>query len=195
MGRDFSKVEDALQALAEGRVVIVVDDEDRENEGDFIAAADRVTPETVEFMITHGRGQLCMPIMPDLAARLELHPMVEANTAPYRTPFTVPVDHKSCRTGISAEERRGPSARSSTRPRSPATSSAPATSSRSSPRKGASCGAPGTPRRPSISPRLAGLTPAGILCEILDGIQVASRERLHAIAERIPPADPARSRC
>ena len=56
-------------------------------------------------MITHGRGQLCMPIMPDLARRLELHPMVETNTAPHRTPFTVPVDHASCRTGISAEER------------------------------------------------------------------------------------------
>src|SRR3954471_21107422 len=102
---EFSKVEDALRALAEGRIVIVVDDEERENEGDFIAAADRVTPETIEFMITHGRGQLCMPIMPDLAERLELRPMVEQNTAPHRTPFTVPVDHKSCRTGISAEER------------------------------------------------------------------------------------------
>src|SRR5512135_2501267 len=105
MAYEFSKVEDALQAIAEGRVVIVVDDESRENEGDFIAAAERVTPETIEFMITHGRGQLCMPIMPDLAERLELRPMVEQKTAPHRTPFTVPVDHKSCRTGISAEER------------------------------------------------------------------------------------------
>ena len=82
MPHEFSKVEDALEALTQGRVVIVVDDEGRENEGDFIAAADRVTPETIEFMITHGRGQLCMPIMPDLANRLELHPMVDLNTAP-----------------------------------------------------------------------------------------------------------------
>ena len=66
----YSPVEDALEALAQGRVVIVVDDEARENEGDFIAAAEKLTPETVEFMITHGRGQLCMPIMPELAARL-----------------------------------------------------------------------------------------------------------------------------
>src|SRR5215471_7683541 len=104
MGDVFSKVEDALRALAEGRVIIVVDDEQRENEGDFIAAAERVTPEIIAFMITHGRGQLCMPILPELAQRLELHPMVEANTAPHGTPFTVPVDHKSCRTGISATE-------------------------------------------------------------------------------------------
>ena len=101
----YSKIEDALEAIAAGRVVIVVDDEERENEGDFIAAADRVTPQVIEFMITHGRGQLCMPITAETAERLELRPMVELNTAPYHTPFSVPVDHKSCRTGISAEER------------------------------------------------------------------------------------------
>src|SRR3954465_9725794 len=102
MAYEFSKIEDALGAMAEGRVVIVVDDEQRENEGDFVAAANRITPETIEFMVSHGRGQLCMPIMPELAKRLELHPMVEQNTAPHHTPFTVMVDHKSCRTGISA---------------------------------------------------------------------------------------------
>ncbi len=105
MHDEFSKIEEAIQALKAGRIIIVVDDEDRENEGDFVAAADWVTPETVAFMITHGRGQLCMPILPDLASRLELGPMVDRNTAPHQTPFTVPVDHRSCRTGVSAEER------------------------------------------------------------------------------------------
>ncbi|MCA1686662.1 MAG: 3,4-dihydroxy-2-butanone-4-phosphate synthase, partial [Planctomycetia bacterium] len=105
MAYQFSRIEDALQAISEGRVVMVVDDEDRENEGDFIAAADRVTPEIIEFMITHGRGQFCMGITSDTAERLDLRPMVAQNTAPHRTPFTVPVDHKSCRTGISASER------------------------------------------------------------------------------------------
>src|SRR6185312_15779338 len=105
MPYQFSKIEDAVQAIAEGRVVIVVDDEKRENEGDFIAAADLLTPEVVEFMITHGRGQFCMPIVPELAQRLDLKLLVEQNTAPHRTPFTVPVDHSSCRTGISAAER------------------------------------------------------------------------------------------
>ena len=93
MHDEFSKIDDALQALSEGRIIIVVDDEDRENEGDFIAAADKVTPETIEFMITHGRGQVCMPILPEVAARLHLGPMVERNTAPHQTPYTVPVDH------------------------------------------------------------------------------------------------------
>ncbi len=188
MGRSFSEVEDALQALAEGRVVIVVDDEDRENEGDFIAAADRVTPEVVAFMITQGRGQLCMPIMPELAARLDLHPMVESNNAPYRTPFTVPVDHKSCRTGISAEER----ARTIRAIIDPATRPTdlvrpghlfPLVS-----KEGGVLRRAGHTEATVDLARLAGLTPAGILCEILDGVKVASRDRLHAIAEefRLP---------
>src|SRR5512140_989454 len=82
-----------------------MDAEDRENEGDFICAAEKVTPEIVNFMITHGRGQLCMPILPDVAERLQLPPIVEQNTAPLGTAFTVPVDHRSCRTGITAQER------------------------------------------------------------------------------------------
>ena len=153
MPYQFSKIEDALEAIAAGRVVIVVDDEERENEGDFIAAAERVTPETIEFMITHGRGQLCMPIMPDLAERLELRPMVEQNTAPHRTPFTVPgrpqvVPDRHQRRGAGADR----SGRSSTRPPGPPTWSGPATCSRWSPRRGASSAAPGTPRRRSTSP-------------------------------------------
>jgi len=182
MGYQFSKIEEALDAIAAGRVVIVVDDENRENEGDFVAAAERVTPETIEFMITHGRGQLCMPIMPDLARRLELHPMVETNTAPHRTPFTVPVDHASCRTGISAQERA----------KTIAAIIDPATRPEELVRPGhlfplvAMEG--GVLRRAGHTEatvdlaRLAGLAPAGVLIEILDGIHVASRERLHEIA-------------
>ncbi len=105
MAREFSKVEDAIEALSDGRIIIVVDDEKRENEGDFVAAADKITPEIVEFMISHGRGLLCMPIMPEVALRLQLPSMVESNSDPNRTDYTVPVDHKSCRTGISATER------------------------------------------------------------------------------------------
>ena len=82
-----------------------MDDIDRENEGDFICAAEKVTPEIVNFMITHGRGQLCMPILPEVADRLDLPQIVEENTAPLQTAFTVPVDHRSCRTGVTAPER------------------------------------------------------------------------------------------
>src|SRR6188508_777448 len=105
MSTRFSTIEAAVQAFAQGEIVIVVDAEDRENEGDFICAAEKVTPEIVNFMITHGRGQLCMPILPEVCERLKLAPMVEANTAPLGTSFTIPVDHRSSRTGITAQER------------------------------------------------------------------------------------------
>ena len=105
MPSKFSTIEAAVQVVREGGVVVVVDAEDRENEGDFVCAAEKVTTETINFMITHGRGQLCMPILPDVSRRLELHPMVEANTAPLGTNYTVPVDHRSTRTGITAAER------------------------------------------------------------------------------------------
>src|SRR5258708_2379908 len=105
MHDEFSQIDDALEALKEGRIIIVVDDEDRENEGDFVAAAEKVTPETIEFMITQGRGLVCMPILPEVAARLQLGFMVDRNTAPHQTPFTVAVDHSSCHTGVSASER------------------------------------------------------------------------------------------
>jgi 3,4-dihydroxy 2-butanone 4-phosphate synthase/GTP cyclohydrolase II len=183
---DFSRVDEALEALAKGRVVIVVDDEDRENEGDFIAAADKVTPEVVEFMITHGRGQLCMPIMPDLAARLHLRPMVDpsSNTAPYRTPFTVPVDHVSCRTGISAEERAR-TIRAIIDPKTRADDLVrPGHLFPLIAKEGGVLRRAGHTEATVDLARLAGLAPAGILCEILDGIGVASRSRLHQLAEQ-----------
>src|SRR3954451_21189330 len=182
MHSEFSKVEDALEALAEGRVVIVVDDEKRENEGDFIAAADRVTPETIEFMITHGRGQLCMPILPERAAQLELHPMVEQNSAPFRTSFTVPVDHRSCRTGISAEERAA-TIRAIIDPRTrPDDLVRPGHLFPLVAREGGVLRRAGHTEATVDLARLAGLRPAGVLIEILDGIRVASREKLHEIA-------------
>ncbi|NUO81406.1 3,4-dihydroxy-2-butanone-4-phosphate synthase [candidate division KSB1 bacterium] len=103
--RDFSSVEQAIEAFRRGEVIIVMDAEDRENEGDFICAAEKCTPEIVNFMITHGRGQLCMPVLPDICERLKLGLMVDANTTPLGTSFTVPVDHRSARTGITAAER------------------------------------------------------------------------------------------
>ncbi len=182
MGYEFSKIEEALDAIAAGRVVIVVDDEKRENEGDFIAAAERVTPETIAFMITHGRGQLCMPIMPDLARRLELHPMVETNTAPHRTPFTVPVDHVTCRTGISAEER-ATTVRAIMNPATrPEELVRPGHLFPLVAMEGGVLRRAGHTEATVDLARLAGLAPAGVLIEILDGIHVASRERLHEIA-------------
>ena len=184
MSYSFSKIEEALEAIARGGLVIVVDDEKRENEGDFIAAAERLTPETIEFMITHGRGQLCMPIMPELAERLDLRPMVEQNTAPHRTPFTVPVDHFTCRTGISAEER-ATTVRAILDPATkPSDLVRPGHLFPLIAKEGGVLRRAGHTEATVDLARLAGLQPAGVLCEILDGIHVAGREKLHALAQR-----------
>ena len=152
MSHRLSTIEAAVEAIAAGQVVIVMDAEDRENEGDFICAAEKVTPEIVNFMITHGRGQLCMPILPEMADRLDLPPIVENNTAPLETAFTVPVDHRSCRTGITAPER-AKTIREILNPQaSRPTSSGPAISIRWWPRRAACCGGPGIPSAPSIWP-------------------------------------------
>ena len=163
-------------------MIIVVDDQDRENEGDFIAAADKVTPETIEFMITHGRGQVCMPILPEVAARLDSHPMVERNTAPHQTPYTVPVDHTLAAPGSAPRSGRGRSARSSTRRPSRTTWPVPGHLFPLVAKEGGVLRRAGHTEATVDLARLAGLTPAGVLCEVLDGIGVASRERLHAIA-------------
>lgn len=101
----FSTIEETTAALAKGEIVIIMDDEDRENEGDFIFAAEFATPERVNFCITHGRGIVCVPMLPTDCKRLELEQMVRDNTAPLSTQFTVAVDHISAQTGITAHER------------------------------------------------------------------------------------------
>jgi 3,4-dihydroxy 2-butanone 4-phosphate synthase / GTP cyclohydrolase II len=101
----FNTIEEALSDLKEGKVIIVCDDEDRENEGDFIALAEKTTPSVINFMVTHGRGLVCVPIEEELAQKLDLMPMVSKNTDPHGTAFTVSIDHKFSTTGISAYER------------------------------------------------------------------------------------------
>lgn len=102
---NFDPIEEAIYALAQGEVVVVCDDEDRENEGDFIALAEKSTPEVINFMATHGRGLICAPITEERAEKLNLVPMVDRNSDPHGTAFTVSVDHKHTTTGISAQER------------------------------------------------------------------------------------------
>ena len=103
----LNTIEEALEDIANGKVVIVVDDEDRENEGDFVAAAECVTPEMINFMATEGRGLICTPILPQRAEELDLPPMVQNNTDPNKTAFTVSIDRigEGCTTGISAYDR------------------------------------------------------------------------------------------
>ena len=103
----LNNIEEAIADIRAGKVIIVVDDEDRENEGDFICAAQLVTPETINFMATHGRGLICAPIEESRADELDLKPMVPQNTALHETAFTVSIDlvGHGCSTGISAYDR------------------------------------------------------------------------------------------
>jgi 3,4-dihydroxy 2-butanone 4-phosphate synthase/GTP cyclohydrolase II len=103
----LNTIEEAIEDIRQGKVIIVVDDEDRENEGDFLAAAEKVTPEMINFMATHGRGLICAPLTEKRCSELELHSMVKNNTDHMETAFTVSVDLKGhgVTTGISASDR------------------------------------------------------------------------------------------
>lgn len=101
----FYTVEEAVEALSKGLAIIVVDDEDRENEGDFIALAEFATPEVINLMASDGRGLICVPLAESLARQLQFGLMTDQNTDPYGTAFTISVDHKDTTTGISAFER------------------------------------------------------------------------------------------
>lgn len=103
----LNTIEEAIEDIRQGKVIIVVDDEDRENEGDFLAAADKVTPEMINFMATHGKGLICTPLTEKRCKELDLHVMVTNNTDNMQTAFTVSVDLKGngVTTGISAQDR------------------------------------------------------------------------------------------
>ena len=103
----FNTIKQAIEDIKKGKIIIVVDDENRENEGDFVAAAEMVTPEMVNFMATHGRGLICVPLIEDRCEQLGLDLMIGKNTAAYETPFTISVDliGHGCTTGISASDR------------------------------------------------------------------------------------------
>ena len=107
MANKLNTIEEAITDLKAGKVIIVVDDEDRENEGDFVALAEKVTPEVIKFMATHGRGLICAPLTEERCQELELEMMVSRNTTSHGTPFTVSIDllGYGCTTGISASDR------------------------------------------------------------------------------------------
>lgn len=102
---NFNTIEEALEDLRQGRIVLVTDDPDRENEGDFICAAQFATTENINFMATHGKGLICMPMSEEYVKKLQFPQMVQNNTDNHETAFTVSIDHVSTSTGISAAER------------------------------------------------------------------------------------------
>lgn len=181
----FDRIEDAIEDIRQGKMVIVIDDEDRENEGDLVAAAEKVTPEMVNFMVTYGRGLICVPMTQDRLRQLRLPQMTEHNTEPMRTAFTISVDDRRVKTGISAFERA----------QTIRTLSDPASKPEDLVRPGhifplrAADG--GVLRRAGHTEaavdlaRLAGLDPSGITCEILnDDGTMARTPQLMEFAKR-----------
>lgn len=183
----FSTIEDAIEAIARGQAVIVVDSEDRENEGDFLAAADTIDAQTIHLMITEGRGQLCVPVLPDIANRLQLAPMVEDDSDFSLPRFTIPLDHKACSTGISPLERAH-SIRAMVDPNTTAADFIrPGHIFPLIARPGGVLERTGHTESAVDMASMAGLTPAGVLCEISsrDGLNMALRDELLELAERL----------
>jgi 3,4-dihydroxy 2-butanone 4-phosphate synthase/GTP cyclohydrolase II len=183
MPAEFSSIEAAVAAIRRGDMVIVVDAEDRENEGDFVCSAEKASADIVNFMIKHGRGQVCMPILPDLAKRLDLPMMVEANSTPLGTAFTVPVDHRTARTGITAAERADTIAAIMDPASTPADFVRPGHLFPLVAKAGGVLRRAGHTEAAVDLARMADLAPAGVLCEILDDAgNRADREALFGLA-------------
>ena len=183
----FDRVEDAIQDIADGKMVIVADDEDRENEGDLVCAAACVTPEIINFMATYGRGLICLALTRERADELELRPMADVNTEAQRTDFTVSVDASArfgVTTGISAADR-AKTIEVCIDPRSvPADLRRPGHIFPLRAQPGGVLRRVGQTEASVDLARLAGLTPAGVICEILnpDGT-MARRPELERFAE------------
>jgi len=181
----FHTVEEALEDLRKGRVILVTDDEERENEGDFICAAEFATTENVNFMATHGRGLICMPMSAELCRKLCFPQMVTENQDNHETAFTVSVDHVSTTTGISAKER-GITARACVDPNARAEDfRRPGHMFPLLARKNGVLERNGHTEATVDLMRLAGLKECGLCCEIMreDGTMMRTGE-LHELAEK-----------
>jgi 3,4-dihydroxy 2-butanone 4-phosphate synthase/GTP cyclohydrolase II len=180
----FSTIQAAVEAISAGKVVIVLDDEDRENEGDFVCAADRVTPEIINFMLS-GHGQLCCSILPTTAKRLELRPMVETNTSPLSTAFLTPVDFNGCKTGITAGERSETIRLLASETTKASDFVRPGHVFPLLAMEGGVLRRAGHTEASMDLARMAGLAPAGVLCEILNSSgDRATRDELVDIARK-----------
>ena len=180
----LDSIPDAVEAIRRGEVVIVVDAEDRENEGDFICAAEKATPDVVNFMLG-GRGQLCVPVLPEVGKRLELTPVVSDNNAPLRTAFVTPIDIATARTGITAGERSDTIMRIAMPDCRVDDFVRPGHVYPLIAKKGGVLRRAGHTEAAVDLARMAGLQPAGVLCEILNETgDRASREQLLAIARK-----------
>ncbi|MGH9092445.1 MAG: bifunctional 3,4-dihydroxy-2-butanone-4-phosphate synthase/GTP cyclohydrolase II [Acidimicrobiales bacterium] len=182
----FAEVEEAVAAVGRGGMAVVVDDEDRENEGDLVMAAEAATAEAIAFFLAHTSGVICVPLEPERADRLDLPLMVSANTEAQRTAFTVSVDARSTTTGISAADRAATVAALIHPATRPADLNRPGHVFPLRYRPGGVLKRAGHTEATVDLARAAGLTPAGVLCEIVTGDKssMARLPELERFAER-----------
>jgi 3,4-dihydroxy 2-butanone 4-phosphate synthase/GTP cyclohydrolase II len=183
----FNTIEEAIQDIKQGKIVIVIDDENRENEGDFVAAAEMATAEMINFMATHGKGLICTPLVESRCQELGLELMIGKNTAAHETPFTISVDliGNGCTTGISASDR-AKTVKALVDPNiNPDELGKPGHIFPLKAREGGVLRRAGHTEAAVDLARLAGLQPAGVIVEILneDG-SMARTPELHKIAEK-----------
>ncbi|MGG7517767.1 3,4-dihydroxy-2-butanone-4-phosphate synthase [Allorhizobium undicola] len=163
----FSRIEDAIDAIARGEMIVVVDDHDRENEGDIIVAAEKVTPQQVAFMMNKARGLICVPMEGERLDALEMPLMVPNNTELYQTAFTVSVDYRpATTTGISASDRAATIRALLDENAKPEDFARPGHMFPLRARKGGVLERPGHTEAALDMCRLAGLYPAGVICEV-----------------------------
>jgi 3,4-dihydroxy 2-butanone 4-phosphate synthase / GTP cyclohydrolase II len=166
---EFDSVEEAIEEIRQGRIVIVVDDEDRENECDLTAAADKVTPEIINFMARHGRGLICLPMTGERLDQLQLPPMVDENTSRYGTAFTVSIEaRRGVTTGISAADRATTILAAINPATQPSDLVRPGHVFPLRARTGGVLERAGQTEAAVDLARLAGLYPAGVVCEIMN---------------------------
>lgn len=165
----ISKIEDVLEDLKNGKMIILVDDEDRENEGDLTMAAEKVTPETINFMAKYGRGLICLSLEPELVEKLKLPLMVDDNTSPFNTAFTVSIEaREGVSTGISAHDRAHTILTAVSDDAKPEDLVQPGHIFPLRARKGGVLFRTGQTEGSVDLARLAGLKPAGVICEIMN---------------------------
>ena len=168
MSNTFNTIPEALSAIQNGELIVVVDEPDRENEGDLIMAAEKVTAATINFMAKYGRGLICLPTCSERLAELELYPMVASNTAQMQTAFTVTIDAKEVTTGISAQERAYTIRKFIDPNATPSDFVRPGHIFPLEAKPGGVLRRAGHTEATVDLARMAGLYPAGVLCEILN---------------------------
>ncbi|MBR2226934.1 MAG: bifunctional 3,4-dihydroxy-2-butanone-4-phosphate synthase/GTP cyclohydrolase II [Bacteroidales bacterium] len=181
----LSTIEEALEELQLGRIIVVIDDPDRENEGDLVCAARYATPENINFMATYGKGLICMPMSEALTVKLGLNQMVDRNTDNHETAFTVSIDHVSTTTGISAVERSVTAIKCLSPDASPADFRRPGHMFPLKARKGGVLIRAGHTEATVDLMHLAGMEECGLCCEIMreDGTMMRTPELLEFAAQ------------